>query len=238
MAQYVSADARSCAARPRTPWRHVKAKLHNMLVYGPGQFFAIHQDSEKDDDMIGTLVVILPSAFTGGAMVIEHHGEQVAFRAGPALVELLDSDIELRHWTGPGERLEAIVGAVDRDEACYTMPSVELEPFASEHEGYMGNWGNTVDRWYGPAAVTFAQGDPATSVMYVENGHRAIVGLVARGKRSGGRRARCRISSGGLPCGPNAANGNCYGYGPEHYPGRRQARNGAAASHRPSRIVF
>jgi hypothetical protein len=299
---------------------HVKAKLHNMLVYGPGQFFVTHQDSEKGDDMIGTLVVILPSAFTGGAMVIEHHDEQVAFRAAagkltfiafyadcqhqvrpvtagyrvvltynlmvdgdmtraigsaaaghldalaqsiqwffesplprrwaheprreppdrlvylldhqytrrslawnrlkngdavraqvlrevarrlnceivlsladvheswscedeefgydqygrrsrwrreydedaehdfdgsetPGLVELLDSDIELRHWTGAGGRLEAIAGTVDRDEVCYTKPSVELEPFASEHEGYMGNWGNTVDRWYHRAAV-------------------------------------------------------------------------------------
>jgi hypothetical protein len=71
----------------------------------------------------------------------------------PALVELLDSDIELRHWRGSGERLEAIAGAVERDEVCYTKPSVELEPFASEHEGYMGNWGNTVDRWYHRAAV-------------------------------------------------------------------------------------
>jgi hypothetical protein len=63
---------------------HVKAKLHNMLVYEPGHFFVTPQDSEKGDDMIGTLVVILPSAFTGGAMVIEHHDEQVAFRAGIA----------------------------------------------------------------------------------------------------------------------------------------------------------
>lgn len=63
----------------------------------------------------------------------------------PALVELLDSDIELRHWTGSGERLEAIVGAVDRDEVCYTMPSVELEPFASEHEGYMAIGGANAD---------------------------------------------------------------------------------------------
>ena len=45
----------------------LKAELHNMLVYGPGQFFAAHRDSEKADDMIGTLVVILPSDFTGGA---------------------------------------------------------------------------------------------------------------------------------------------------------------------------
>ena len=37
------------------------AEFHAMLVYGPGQFFAPHQDSEKADDMIGTLVVMLPS---------------------------------------------------------------------------------------------------------------------------------------------------------------------------------
>jgi hypothetical protein len=30
---------------------------------------------------------------------------------------------------------------------------VEFEPFESEHEGYMGNYGNTVDRWYHRAAV-------------------------------------------------------------------------------------
>ncbi|MBI2828267.1 MAG: 2OG-Fe(II) oxygenase, partial [Acidobacteria bacterium] len=298
----------------------LRAALHNMLVYGPGQFFVTHQDSEKGDDMIGTLVVILPSAFTGGAMVVEHHDEQLTFRAAsgkltfiafyadchhqvrpvtagyrvaltynlmvegdtsrttrpatgqldtlpqtiqrffetplpprwaheprrespdrlvylldhqytrrslawnrlknadasraaalreaarrldceivlaladvheswscededfgygrrgrwrwdydedagdyagedadgsetPAPIELLDADIELRHWTGSGERLEATAGAVNRDEVCYTKPSVELEPFASEHEGYMGNWGNTVDRWYRRAAV-------------------------------------------------------------------------------------
>lgn len=71
----------------------------------------------------------------------------------PDLIELLDTEIELRHWIGSGERLEAIAGGVDHDEVCYTKASVELESFASEHEGYMGNWGNTVDRWYHRAAV-------------------------------------------------------------------------------------
>lgn len=33
----------------------LKAQLHNLLVYGPGHFFTTHQDSEKADDMIGTL---------------------------------------------------------------------------------------------------------------------------------------------------------------------------------------
>jgi hypothetical protein len=55
----------------------LKAELHNLLVYAPGQFFAPHQDSEKADDMIGTLTVTLPSRFTGGIMSIEHHGAKL-----------------------------------------------------------------------------------------------------------------------------------------------------------------
>ena len=32
----------------------LRAETHSMLVYGPSQFFVEHQDSEKDDDMVGT----------------------------------------------------------------------------------------------------------------------------------------------------------------------------------------
>lgn len=59
----------------------LKVELHGMLVYGPGQFFQPHQDSEKADEMIGTLVVTLPSAFEGGAIVVEHQGDQITYRA-------------------------------------------------------------------------------------------------------------------------------------------------------------
>jgi hypothetical protein len=38
---------------PRT-WAQIPARVHGMLVYGPGQFFLRHQDSEKADDMVGT----------------------------------------------------------------------------------------------------------------------------------------------------------------------------------------
>jgi hypothetical protein len=34
------------------PGAELRASLHNMLVYAPGQFFVTHQDSEKSDDMI------------------------------------------------------------------------------------------------------------------------------------------------------------------------------------------
>ena len=70
------------------------------------------------------------------------------------LTELCDSDIELRHWVGPSDkRIQAISGEVKGDEVCFSKPSVDLEPFKSEHEGYTGNAGNTVDRWYHRAAV-------------------------------------------------------------------------------------
>jgi hypothetical protein len=293
----------------------LRAQLHNLLVYERGQFFAPHRDSEKADDMLGTLVVVLPSRFTGGELVIEHLGEEctvpgsarqitlAAFYAdchhevrpvrsgyrlaltynliaegttdaalpGPVgalsarirrffdtptasylggrelrppdrlvylldheytphalawnrlknadaaraaalrqvarqldceiflaladvhetwnceeeydfrrsrwnryynededeeddyesdgpyeLTDLIDSDIELRHWVAPdggsGRPPKGHIAVADR-ELCYTTPSQEFEPFETEHEGYTGNAGNTVDHWYHRAAV-------------------------------------------------------------------------------------
>ena len=68
--------------------------------------------------------------------------------------ELIDSEVALTHWTGPeGTRLEEISLPVDGTEVCASTPTGDLEPYSSEYEGYMGNWGNTLDRWYHRAAV-------------------------------------------------------------------------------------
>lgn len=299
----------------------LKVALHNLLIYEPGQFFVPHQDSEKTDDMIATLVILIPSDFSGGDMVIRHHDQTTTFRGSrrdltfiafyadcqheirpvtrgyrialtytvsltstarpataapvhhltaladgldrffrnnaaprwaqdvereppdrlvylldheytsrglgwsrlkgadraraaalrevaqrldcevflaladvhetwscededfgysgdgyrrrrwhyqdpsqddadgvqptetPRVIELIDSEIELRHWVGSGERPEEISASVGEHELCYTTPSQDMRPFRSEHEGYMGNAGNTVDRWYHRAAV-------------------------------------------------------------------------------------
>lgn len=72
---------------------------------------------------------------------------------GHVLIELCDSDIELRHAVDASGKSVTPVARVDRNEVCFTKASVDLEPFQSEHEGYQGNWGNTVDRWYHRAAV-------------------------------------------------------------------------------------
>ena len=63
----------------------LKAELHSMLVYEPGQFFAAHQDSEKDDRMIGTLIVLLPSRSDGGEFVVEHRGRTATYKGLPII---------------------------------------------------------------------------------------------------------------------------------------------------------
>lgn len=293
------------------PQSQLRAELHNLLVYAPGQFFAVHQDSEKIDGMLGTLVITLPSRFSGGEFVVAHHGQTVRARGSasrldliafyadchhevrpvtqgyrvvltynliarcctaenqlseqavkalardlhrfwqtprqprwthdevtgppdrlvylldhqytpsslswerlkgvdaaraaalrqaaehldapvyltladvhetwsaedvypqrdywddsedddmavepapsPKLSELIDSDIELRHWLAPDDSpLKVDATGIDTDELCMNRLSEDCTPFRSEYEGYMGNYGNTVDRWYHRAAV-------------------------------------------------------------------------------------
>jgi 2OG-Fe(II) oxygenase superfamily len=79
----------------------LRAELHNLLVYEPGQFFAPHQDSEKADGMIGSLVVLLPSDARGGALVIEHHDEKVSYRGSPKQIVLVAFYADCRHEVRP-----------------------------------------------------------------------------------------------------------------------------------------
>ena len=82
--------------------------------------------------------------------------------ASTTIQELVDSDVTLTHWTGPdGTRLEETSLSVDSDEVCASTQTGDLEPYSSEYEGYMGNWGNTLDRWYHRAAVVVWPRDQA-----------------------------------------------------------------------------
>jgi len=67
----------------------LKAELHDMLIYAPGQFFLPHQDSEKSDGMVATLVVVLPSPHSGGTLVVDHHGEKKRYQSGRASADKL-----------------------------------------------------------------------------------------------------------------------------------------------------
>ncbi len=77
------------------------AAFHSMLVYAPGQFFAPHQDSEKADGMVGTLVVMLPSASKGGVLVIEHAGRTATYRSSKDLLSFVAFYADCRHHVRP-----------------------------------------------------------------------------------------------------------------------------------------
>ena len=83
------------------PTTKLRAELHAMLVYGKGQFFLPHQDSEKDDAMVGTLVVSLPSAHTGGELVVEHGGESVTYRTPKEELSFVAFYADCRHEVKP-----------------------------------------------------------------------------------------------------------------------------------------
>lgn len=292
------------------PGSQLRPELHSLLVYGKGQFFLPHQDSEKHDEMVATLVVFLPSVHTGGELVVDEGGVEHTYRgsrddlvlvafyadrrhevrpvrsgyrvtltfnlmltsAAPAAVagpveqaarcltehftsparsrygdrdlgeptrltflldheysqkslaarrfkgadaervrllqaaaeqagcetalalaeiketwdaipagepwaagwyddefedpgddpddgaydlnDLIDDEISLGWWVAPdGSGKEKISLPVGHHETCAVTPSRSLTPYHSEYEGYMGNYGNTVDRWYRRAAV-------------------------------------------------------------------------------------
>lgn len=59
------------------PGVEVTARLHKLVIYREGHFFAPHRDTERDPNMRATLVVLLPSVYAGGAMVVTHGDRRV-----------------------------------------------------------------------------------------------------------------------------------------------------------------
>ncbi len=71
------------------PSGRLVARLHKLLVYGPGSFFLPHRDTERDDSMVGTLVVVLPAPHRGGALTVEHGGRTRRFVSAGASPDAL-----------------------------------------------------------------------------------------------------------------------------------------------------
>ena len=61
------------------PGGRLGAELYKLLVYRPGGFFAAHRDTEKIAGMVATLSLSLPTAGTGGELVVRHGDEETTF---------------------------------------------------------------------------------------------------------------------------------------------------------------
>ena len=66
-------------------------------------------------------------------------------------MSLIDDEVTLGWWTSPdGIGGEPISLSRPRLRGVCHHPERGLAPYQSEYEGYMGNYGNTLDRWYRP----------------------------------------------------------------------------------------
>jgi predicted 2-oxoglutarate/Fe(II)-dependent dioxygenase YbiX len=57
----------------------IEAELYKLLVYDEGGFFVGHRDTEKAAGMFATLVIVLPSVFSGGELVVRHQDREARF---------------------------------------------------------------------------------------------------------------------------------------------------------------
>jgi hypothetical protein len=113
---------------PRTT--RLRAELHAMLVYETGQFFLRHQDSEKDDTMVATMVVSLPSAHTGGELVVEHAGQSTAYRASSTELDFVAFYADCRHQVTPvksGHRVALTFNLLAEAEQPAEQPAAEAD---------------------------------------------------------------------------------------------------------------
>ena len=127
----------------------LRAEPHALLVYGKGQFFLPHQDSEKDDTMIGTLVVSLPSSHTGGELVIEHNGKTVAYQASAGEVSVAAFYADCRHEVKPvrtGYRVTFSCNLLLDSEPAGEVP---VEPSAEAARYLTEHFTTRVSRWKG-----------------------------------------------------------------------------------------
>lgn len=61
----------------------VTADFYKLLIYDAGSFFVDHRDTEKVPGMFATLVIVLPSAHSGGELVVRHLGREVTLDLRP-----------------------------------------------------------------------------------------------------------------------------------------------------------
>ena len=95
----------------------------------------------------------------------EDHGAGEVDEEGYELVDLVESEIALTSWIGPsGEEAPSVSTTAEDDEICFTLTSSDMKPWRSEYEGYMGNYGNTVERWYHRAALVMWPEDRSFTV--------------------------------------------------------------------------
>jgi hypothetical protein len=137
----------------------MEAELHALLVYGPGQFFVPHADTEKNDAMIGTLSVTLPSSHTGGEFIVEHGGTSVTYRSSRDSLSLVAFYADCLHQVTPvrsGYRVVLTFNLLMRG-----TPAASADGPVGELARYLG------EHFSSPEQVRYGSSEPPKRLVYL-----------------------------------------------------------------------
>jgi 2OG-Fe(II) oxygenase superfamily len=153
-----------------------------------GQFFVPHQDSEKADEMAGSLIVTLPSAHDGGALVVKHAGQAATYRPAKNSLSFVAFYADCRHHVQPvrsGDRIVLTYNLlVAGDTAAPATGAVPPEP--------AGEVAHCLDEHFATPLARAGSGDadPPNRLVYLLDHEYTPRGLSwARLKGSDARRA-------------------------------------------------
>ena len=115
----------------------VSAELYKLLVYDEGSFFLEHRDTEKCPGMFATLVLVLPSEYSGGELIVQHRGREVCLdlnRAAPTEISFAAFYADCVHEVRPltsGCRLTLVYNLIRKaGKAAPALPDYEAESAA------------------------------------------------------------------------------------------------------------
>lgn len=129
----------------------VSAQLYKLLIYDTGSFFVEHRDTEKAPGMFATLVLVLPSLYSGGELLIRHGGREVCVdlaQADPADAAFVAFYADCVHEVRPvtsGARLALVYNLV-RAPGKGTLQ-------APEHAGEVLAAGAELEQWLAALAA-------------------------------------------------------------------------------------
>ena len=106
----------------------VTAQLYKLLIYDTGSFFVEHRDTEKSPGMFATLVIVLPSLYAGGELLIRHRNREVCLPlacADPSDAAFAAFYADCVHEVRPvtsGTRLTLVYNLIRSDKAEVAAP--------------------------------------------------------------------------------------------------------------------
>ncbi|MBK5942172.1 hypothetical protein CCR96_23610 [Halochromatium roseum] len=145
----------------------VEAALYKLLIYDAGSFFVSHRDTEKAPGMFATLVMVLPSLYTGGELIIRHKAQEVRLdlrRDEPSEVAFAAFYADCRHEVQPiasGHRLALVYNLIRTDGGPLPQPpdhDSQREELTQQLRGWQGEPDKLVlplEHAYTPAELGF-----------------------------------------------------------------------------------